>query len=256
MTDTTIPNEAFSALQIIEELFGSAVIAVYLYGSAVSGGLRKDSDVDVLVVIDRAFSEKDRRDLGERLLKVSGRVNGHGRKPLEVTVVRHTAVVPWRYPPLKEFIYGEWLRAAFEHGQIPKPEEDPDLAIILSQVRQCSIPLAGEVAGRILAPVPEADVRRAMKDSLPELIAHLKGDERNVILTLARMWVTAATGEFVAKDEAAKRVIPLLPADQAALLDLAAKAYCGKCVDHWETLDSTLTLLVEYMRKEIERALG
>ncbi len=134
--------------------------------------------------------------------------------------------------------------------------EGPVLAIILSQVRQCSIPLAGEEAGSILPPIPEADVRRAMWDCLPELIAHLKGDERNVILTLARMWVTAVTGEFVAKDEAAKRVIPLLPAVQAALVDMAGKAYRGDCVDHWENLELELTALVDHLEQEIVTCLG
>lgn len=257
MTNTAIPNEAFSALQIIEELLGSAVIAVYLYGSAVNGGLREDSDVDALVIIDRALSEKDRRDLGERLLAVSGKLgNADGVRPLELTIVRHGEVVPWKYPPRKEFIYGEWLRGAYEQGQIPEPAEDPDLAIILSQVRQSSIALTGEAADRILAPVPVADVRRAMKDSLPDLITHLRGDERNVILTLARMWVTATTGKFLAKDEAAQWVIPLLPKEQAALVDVAAKAYRGECIDDWENLEFELTALVVRLKQEIESRLG
>ncbi len=79
-----------------------------------------------------------------------------------------------------------------------------------------------------------------MKDSLPGLIANLKGDERNVILTLACMWVTAATGEFMVKDEAVQWVIPHLPKEQAALIELAEKAYRGECFDDWENLDAEL----------------
>ena len=257
MIQKSIPKEALTALQRIEQTLGNAVVAVYLYGSAVSGGLRKDSDVDLLVILDQPMSKDDRGLLGERLLAESGRVgNADGIRPLEVTVLSRKEVVPWKYPPRKEFIYGEWLRGAYEQGQIPEPAENPDLAIILSQVRQSSIALTGEAADRILALVPVADVRRAMKDSLPDLITHLRGDERNVILTLARMWVTATTGKFLAKDEAAQWVIPLLPKEQAALVDVAAKAYRGECIDDWENLDFELTALVVRLKQEIESRLG
>ncbi len=35
-------------------------------------------------------------------------------RSLEVTVVNRNNVVPWRYPPRYEFMYGEWLREEFE----------------------------------------------------------------------------------------------------------------------------------------------
>ena len=69
------------------------------------------------------------------------------------------------------------------------------------------------------------------KQSLPGLIAGIKGDERNVILTLARMWLTAAVGDFQPKDVAAEWAIPRLPKEQGALLDLARTAYRGECVE-------------------------
>lgn len=41
-----VPREALEALKIIEELLG-AVDGVYLFGSAVIGGLQINSDVDL-----------------------------------------------------------------------------------------------------------------------------------------------------------------------------------------------------------------
>jgi hypothetical protein len=38
----------------------------------------------------------------------------------------------------------------------------------------------------------------------------LQRDERNVLLTLARMLVTLETGEIVAKDETVRRTLPVL----------------------------------------------
>lgn len=256
LADNEIPNEAKQALQILEACLGSSLVAVYLYGSAVADGLRKDSDVDLFVIVNRGLNREDRRNLADALMNISGRMgNAQSVRPLEVTVVDLREVVPWEYPPKKEFIYGEWLREDYEQGRIPGASVDPDLTILLSQVRSNSIPLSGTAASVMFDPVPMADVRKAMRDSLPDLIDHLQGDERNVILTLARMWVTAATGKFVSKDEAAQWVIHRLPEEQASLMDLAGKAYRGECIDHWENIGSTLKLLVEYMIKEIEQAL-
>ncbi|MDQ0373940.1 aminoglycoside adenylyltransferase domain-containing protein [Cellulomonas humilata] len=47
---------------------------------------------------------------------------------------------------------------------------------------------------------PVADLRRSIDDSLEPLLDGLVGDERNVVLTLARMVVTLETGAIVSKD--------------------------------------------------------
>lgn len=187
--------------------------------------LRNNSDVDVLVIVNHRLSEATRRNLSDRLMLISGKIgNEDSVCPLEITVINHNDVAPWKYPPRKEFIYGEWLRGKFEQGQIPEPTYDPDLAILLYQVRYNSISLVGHAASKTIDPVPMRDVRRAMKDNLPSLLDSIKGDERNVILTLARMRVTAAIGEFLPKDIAVERAISRLPEEQAALLNLAGKA--------------------------------
>lgn len=256
MTGTSVPKEAVRALEVLEELLDSAVAGVYLYGSAVMGGLRRDSDVDILAVIHHRLSEATRKDLAGRLMRISGRMgNADSVRPLEVTVLSREDVVPWRYPPRKEFIYGEWLRSKYEQGWIPEPTYDPDLAILLYQARKNSITLLGRDAPEILDPVPMADIRKAMKDCLPDLMKDLKGDERNVILTLARMWVTAATFDFLPKDAAAEWAKLRLPKEQAVLLGLAGKAYRGEYADKWEGLEADVVALAYQMIKEIEACL-
>ncbi|HML46262.1 MAG TPA: aminoglycoside adenylyltransferase family protein [Clostridia bacterium] len=256
MSDNRVPKEAARALSILEALLGSSIVALYLYGSAVDGGLRNNSDVDVLAVVRRGLTDEERRTLIGRLMLASGKMgNADSARPLEVTLVKQNAVVPWKYPPHKEFIYGEWLRASFEQGWTPEPAPDPDLAIILTQIRSHSIALAGLDASEFLDPVPMADIRRAMKDCLPDLMRSLKGDERNVLLTLARMWVTAAAGEFLPKDEAAGWALARLPKEDGLLLELAAKAYRGEAADAWENLDRETAALANRLKKEVELCL-
>lgn len=252
-----VPKEAFQTLIIIKELLGSTLLGVYLYGSAVMGGLRINSDVDILAVTKSSLSEKIRRELTDRLMQISGKPEtAKVVRPLEVLVVNHEEVVPWHFPPRFEYLYGEWLREQFEMGTIPEPTIDPDLAILLAQLRSKSINLFGPKAEEVFEPVPMTDIRKAMKESLPGLIGSVKGDERNVILTLARMWFTASTGDFRTKDLAAEWVIPQLPGEHAALLDLARKAYLGKVIDKWDGIEAEVASLLDYMKRWIEECLN
>jgi len=248
-----IPKEAIQVLTIIKDVLEDQLVGVYLYGSAVMGGLRVKSDVDILVITNRGLSERTRRELAERLMQISGRPGeSTGIRPLEITVVNQNDVVPWHFPPRFEFMYGEWLRAQFEKGEIPGATDDPDLALLLAQLQRNNICLFGPNVEEVLGPIPWVDIQRAMKESLPGLMASVKGDERNVILTLARMWYTASTSEFSSKDGAADWAIPQLPEEHGALLDQARKAYLGESVDCWEGKQKELASLVDHLKRSIE----
>jgi thioesterase domain-containing protein/acyl carrier protein len=51
----SIPPEATNALPLLKHRLGSSLVAVYLHGSAVAKGLRKRSDVDLLVIVSKAL---------------------------------------------------------------------------------------------------------------------------------------------------------------------------------------------------------
>lgn len=252
-----VPKEAIQAFNLIKELLENQLVGLYLYGSSVMGGLREKSDVDILALTNSSLSERTRFEFAERIMKISGRPgNSNDYRPLEVTVVNLKEVVPWQYPPKLEFMYGEWLRGQFERGDIPGATVDPDLALLLAQLQRNSASLFGPKAAEVLEPIPWADIRRAMRESLPGLAASLKGDERNVVLTLARMWFTASTDEFCSKDQAAEWAISRLPEDLAPMLDQARKAYLGEYVDHWDQQKKTLTTLVDLMKSDLELLLS
>lgn len=232
----TIPIEALQAARAAESQFGSTLSAVYLYGSAVAGGLRPNSDVDILVVVDKPTTRTARADLVAGLMKVSGRypVEPGGPHPLEVTVFLRSDLAEPAYPLRSEFVYGEWLRKAFEAGEVPEPASNPDFTLLLAQARRQAKSLVGPDAAELLPAIPAADIRRAIGDSLPALLDSLAGDERNVLLTLVRMWQTLTTGEFVAKDVAADWAIRRLPAGTAILVAYAKDAYLGVGKDDWQ----------------------
>jgi aminoglycoside 9-adenylyltransferase len=137
-----IPDEAKQARSVFEDLLGDSIVGIYLFGSAVVGGLKRDSDVDILVAVTEPPSILQRKALVARLMSVSGEVgNPQSIRPVELTVVTVSDGVPWQYPPRADFIYGEWLREAFEAGSVPELVRDPDLAIVLKQMIDNSLPL-------------------------------------------------------------------------------------------------------------------
>lgn len=220
-------------VRIVREVLGDGVVGVYLHGTTGADALRPTSDLDVLVVIDEPTTEAERRALVLGLAEVSGSPEPRGRwRPVELTVVRQSMVNPWRYPPERELQFGQWDRKRYLAGFVPAPEPDPDLAVLVSAALAADRPLLGPPAAAILAPVPAPHLRRSVVAGVPGLMAALEGDTRNVLLTLARIWFTLATGEIRAKDAAASWALEhlddLAPADRVAtgaVLTLARQQY-------------------------------
>jgi streptomycin 3"-adenylyltransferase len=241
-------------VHLIRSVLGTDVVGAYLHGSAVLGGLRPHSDLDVLVVAGRQLTATERRALGEGLLAISGVYPRRGTAlPVELTVVVQSDVRPWRYPPRCELLYGEWLRDAFVRGGPPAPGPSPDLAPLLTMVHLGNTPLVGPPPGEVLDPVPPEDLRRALVAGVPDLLADLEGDTRNVVLTLARIWTTLATGAIRSKDAAAAWALPHLPAEHRPVLARARAIYLGDEEEHWDDLRPHVRPHVAHVVGVIER---
>ncbi len=82
---------------------------------------------------------------------------------------------------------------------------DIDLAILLTKAREHSVALVGPAAEEFFDPVPEQDLFEALRETLKLWNSQpdWAGDERNVVLTLSRIWYSAITGKIAPKDVAA-----------------------------------------------------
>ncbi|MFF0448778.1 aminoglycoside adenylyltransferase family protein [Streptomyces sp. NPDC004609] len=239
-------------VHVVREVLGTDVVGMYLHGSAVSGGLRPHSDIDVFAVVRRRTTVRERRALVEELMEFSGERARRGpARPVELTIVVQSEVSPWRYPPNCEFQYGEWLRDAYESGGTPSPAPSPDLAPLITMVLSADAPLTGPPPGEILAPVPHEDLLRAIVAGVPELLAELETDTRNVLLTLARIWTTLATGALVSKDAAADWALERLPAAHRPVLAHARAVYLGEDEESWDGLLADAGRHAEFVVGEI-----
>lgn len=218
------------ALSVIESHLGESLRAIHLFGSAVASGLKPTSDVDLLVTVSGPLDEALRQALLRALLAASAPPKTDpALRALEVTVIDYDEIVPWRPPARRLLQFGEWLRDDLLAEVFEPPLSDPDLAILLTEVRQHSLALFGAPADKLFDPVPEHDRLQAFGEALAlwRSPPDWTGDERNVMLTLARIWYSIVTGRIVAKDVAAEWLLARLPAKHRSVLGAARKSYLG-----------------------------
>lgn len=247
------------ACAVLDRHLADNLIALHVLGSAVGGGLKPSSDIDLLGTVDVPPGEATRRNLMTSLLTVSAPPgSGASLRPLEVTVLARPHVVPWRYPARRELQFGEWLRADLLAGRFEDPVLDHDLAILLTQARLDGVCLKGPEAGALFDPVPGEDLFRALLDTVAQWNApeDWAGDERNTVLALARVWYTAAMGRIASKDVAAAWLMDRDPGPHRAILDKARAAYLGEGRDDLAARPEDVAAFVRHARRAIERLCG
>lgn len=248
-----ISAQVASACALISRHLGNTLQAIHLFGSAVDGGLKPQSDIDLLVTVSEPLTNSVRQGLMMDLQAISAWPVANGIRPLEVTVIQHAAVIPWRYPPMRECQYGEWLRDELAAGQIQGACTDHDLAILITKARTHSICLLGTPAAKLFEPVPQHDLLNAYSDTLAQWQAPTdwEGDERNVVLALARIWFSLETGGFAPKDRAAQWAIQRLPAQHQTVLHGAMTSYLGQGPDQTSENSTQVAAYVHYIKARI-----
>jgi predicted nucleotidyltransferase len=241
-----VEEQLQDAVAFVHGVLGDELLGLYLYGSAVQGGLKPTSDLDLMAIVRRPTSGDERRRLVEGLLE-------RDRTPryLELTVVVQSHVRPWRYPATMDLQYGGWLRVELERGEIPPPAPNPDLAPLLTMTLQHGRPLVGPPPADVLDPVPRDDVLRAGTDDLDRILAGLDDDTRKLLLTLTRIWSTAETGKMRAKDAAADWALSNLPPEHRRVFERARDAYRDGDYGTWDDLG--VRPAADYVAAEIRR---
>jgi streptomycin 3"-adenylyltransferase len=92
-----------------------------------------------------------------------------------------------------------------------------------------------------------------MTDEMPLLLDDISTDTANVLLTLARVWFTLATGDFASKDEAADWAIERLAPGEAAALERARDTYRAGTYESWDFPTDAASVTAATLVRLIER---
>lgn len=256
--DISPPQEIAHQLEqvrtMLERHLGANLQAIHLFGSAVEGGLKPRSDIDLLVSVGTPLSDDARRLLMLDLLSVSAWPASHPfLRALEVTLLAHDQVVPWRYPARRELQFGEWLRADLQAGIVEPATPDPDLAILLTQARRHSICVLGIPACEYFDPVPAADFTQALADTIAQWNEETdwQGDEQTVVLALCRIWYSIVAGGIAPKDVAVAWVLQRVADEHKAILQAAQAAYLGTAPDQLADRITEVSAFILYAKAVI-----
>jgi streptomycin 3"-adenylyltransferase len=254
--EKAIKTQINDCVELVKNILGKDLLAIYLYGSSLIGGLQKFSDIDLFVVSSRKTNYEEKKLLEKALLKISGKyMVDKNSKPIELTIVVKSDVNPWQYPPKFDFLYGDWLRDKFEGGNIePWPSKDlPNLALVITQLLLSNKILFGLPPGQILEPVPYKDFMSALTVEVSSLMNDIEWDTRNVLLTLARIWNTVDTDVIRSKSDAASWAIEKLPEGYKQVLGRAKSILLGEKNESWNDLKDLIKPCANYMVKQIKR---
>lgn len=256
--DNETEKQISQCFRLLKDVLGKDLLGVYLYGSAIVGGLQKYSDIDLFVVANRATTYQEKIKLETNLLQISGIYMKSSKLPIEMTIVNRSEINPWRYPPHFDFQYGDWLRKEFEKGNIEPwtTKEMPDLAVLITQVLLANKILQGPKPSQLLDEIPYQDFVMATTQILDSLMSDLKTDTRNVLLTYARIWSTLETDAIRSKPAAAAWVIDRLPENYQGVMKRARAICLGKHNEYWDDINSLIQPCVDFILSHINKKIA
>jgi hypothetical protein len=91
-----------------------------------------------------------------------------------------------------------------------------------------------------------------MLSDIDRLRGDIDSDTRNVVLTLARIWSTVATGDIRSKDAAAAWASDRLPEPHRRVLIRARSIYLGDLAEQWDDIRKGVAPCVDYLVGEIK----
>lgn len=214
---------------------------IYLHGSLALGAFNPArSDLDLLVVTRHPLSATDRQRVIALLLQLSGQPH-----PIEISVLTHAQLQPWRYPPPYDLHYSEtWReRSLRDLARADAPvwqdtdRPDPDLAAHITVLHARGVCLYGAAIADVFPAIPAADYLAALATDLAESLATITEEPVYPVLNCCRTWAYLHEGCILSKHaggEWALAHLPphLRPSVQAALQSYAADTSAEQAWDH------------------------
>ena len=244
------------AISLVRAVLGNDLIGVYLFGSAVIGGLRARSDIDLMAVSSRRLTIREKRKIIEQMLTISGKP-----RSVELTVVVSSEIRPWHYPARMDFQFGNWWRSEYEKGVVEpyRSNVNADLASLIRLVLHANAAVIGPPPADVFDPVPRSDYIAGLVSTIDEWLEDLNETDvgiRNVVLALARIWCGIVTDQIRTKYQAAEWALSRLPRRHRAILQRAKAGYVGEPVEAWQKLMPEVHAYSQHVISEIKTAAG
>lgn len=219
----------------LRALLKENLVGIYLHGSLATGCFNPDrSDLDLLVVTERPMAPETKRRIVELLLGTSGNPT-----PIELSVLAHEHLHPWRYPPPFDLHFSEEWRQRYREDLSTgagrrwdqEPRTDVDLAAHITHLLDRGIRLEGAPIGDVFPAVPREGYVAAILADYKDARAGILHNPVYGVLNMVRVCRYLQDGRLSSKDEAGAWATQALPQEDAFVVESALAQYRGDPVD-------------------------
>ena len=208
------------------------LLGIYLHGSLATNCFNPlRSDIDLLAIARQPMTVQSKRALANLLLDASL----HPAR-VEISVLHHADMVPWRYPTPYDFHFSEDSRSGIAHDLDTgawkdwnaAQRQDEDLAAHITVINHRGICLSGAPISDAFPQIPKADfVNAIIGDVLsPKFGLRSKMDYPvYVVLNACRAFAYLETGNILSKDEGGTWSLQVFPSQYHAVVLTALQAY-------------------------------
>ena len=231
-------------------MLAERLVGVYVYGSLAHGGFRRhQSDIDILLVVDRALDPTLRASVGRALLALSDARPTPG--DIDATVVTERTARNFEYPTPYEVQYNAGWHDAIRDRLIDFNAQriDRDLATGLMDVRVRGARLVGPEAAALFGPVPWYAFINAVEHDFDWAGEHVRDEPTYAVLNACRTLhaTTHRSIEVVSKEEAGRWARQHVPIDFRRLIDEALAVREGSSA----AISAEAALRIEGLRKHV-----
>jgi hypothetical protein len=205
------------------------LIGIYLHGSLAMGCFNPHhSDLDLLVMTTNYMSLTTKRQIIEYLLRCSRQP-----RPIEISFLAHSQLLPWRYPTPFDLHYSEMWRDTYADDLLSgtwqawntNQQRDPDLAAHITVINARGICLTGEPIAAIFPVVPADNYRASLATDIHDSLEAIVSDPVYAILNCCRTYAYIRDGHIFSKEEGGRWALDVLLAKYCDTVSAALAAY-------------------------------
>ncbi len=241
-------------LENVQEILGKHFVGMYLFGSLTSGDFDQDSDIDVLVVIDRELTDMVIVELQAMHQQLASR-DSLWAIQLEISYIPQVNLK--RYDPA----HANHLHLDRGSGEVLHwKQHGSDWIVQRYALRTRGIVVKGPALEPMIEPVSADDLRQAMRVLMtvwavqlpkePEWIRQ-RGGQSYTVLSMCRILYTLEYGDIISKPAAARWVQETLDPSWKPLID---RAWIGRHNPDLDAEPEDITTTLELVRYTLERS--
>lgn len=240
------------------EVLGDALTGLYVHGSLATGAYHRErSDVDLLAIVARKLSPKEREAVARLLVRLSDARPMWG--DIEVTVVQEHYVRAFEHPLPYEVHYSCAEHERIRHGRIDYAldRRSVDLAAQVVETRERGVTLVGPPPSSLFGPVPWHAYVNALEADFNWAQSRIEEKPVYAILNACRILhgTSGSAMSVLNKDEAAVWALQTVPAQFHSIVNDALQLYRGtKAPDDVVFASAEIAGFRDYVREHAQPA--